>query len=93
MDRANGVEGPIYTHVHEDRALHVCHLCVIINPLRHVLTSLGPNELLKVKWEFKAIKIRSLKRVTVHCKIVGKENFKHPISGSEKYQNEFLSPK
>ncbi len=29
---------------------------------------------------------------TVHCKIVGKENFKYPILGSEKYQNEFLTP-
>ncbi len=30
---------------------------------------------------------------TVHCKIVDKEIFKYPISGSKKYQNEFSVPK
>ncbi len=31
--------------------------------------------------------------LTVLCKIVGKELFQYPISGSEKYQNEFPTPK
>ncbi len=31
--------------------------------------------------------------VTVCCKIVRNEIFKYPISGSEKYQNEFPTPK
>ncbi len=30
---------------------------------------------------------------TVCCKIVGNKIFKYPISGSEKYQNEFPTPK
>ncbi len=30
---------------------------------------------------------------TVLFEIVGKEIFKYPISGSEKYQNEFPNPK
>jgi len=30
---------------------------------------------------------------TVWCKIVCNEIFKYPISGSEKYQNEFPTPK
>jgi len=32
-------------------------------------------------------------RSTVCCKIVCNEIFKYPISGSEKYQNEFPTPK
>jgi hypothetical protein len=31
--------------------------------------------------------------ITVRCKIVGNEIFKYPISASEKYQNEFPTPK
>ncbi len=30
---------------------------------------------------------------TVRCKIVGNEIFKYPISASEKYHNEFPTPK
>ncbi len=36
---------------------------------------------------------RELLLGTVRCKIVGKEIFKYPISGSKKYQNELLTPK
>ncbi len=40
-------------------------------------------------------KVRSVpvNAYTVRCIIVGKEIFKYPISGSEKYQNEFPTPK
>ena len=55
---------------------------------------MGKESMIKTGMSFTLHKNhRTQNTLTVRCKIVGNEIFKYPISASEKYQNEFPTPK